>query len=182
MPGDRLVTFEPGCLPKSWRISAVRRNAADLSLVVNDPVTGEPVEPDLMALLRDDCFDFDRSHETPEWQGFWRSEHGAVAYRDASGLVRRWTPGMMKPTHGKGNANRGYGSLHLHSQLSYTGLATFGRLRSKPLISMASSRWNKAIPEARSNHCHTAYIIGQNEKRLKALWKTDYNCFVDCLR
>ena len=28
-----------------------------------------------------------------------------VAYRDASGLVRRWTPGMMKPTHGKGNAN-----------------------------------------------------------------------------
>ena len=78
VPGDRLVTFEPGCLPKSWRISAVRRNAADLSLVVNDPVTGEPVEPDLMALLRDDCFDFDRSHETPEWQGFWRSEHGAV--------------------------------------------------------------------------------------------------------
>ena len=95
VPGDRLVTFEPGGLPKSWRISAVRRNAADLSLVVNDPVTGEPgepVEPDLMALLRDGCFDFDRSRETPEWQGFWRSEHGMVD-RDASGLVRRWTPG-----------------------------------------------------------------------------------------
>ena len=105
VPDDRLVTFEPGGLPKSWRISAVRRNAADLSLVVNDPVTGEPVEPDLMALLRDGCFDFDRSRETPEWQGFWRSERGTVAYRDASGLVRRWTPGMMKPTHGKGNAN-----------------------------------------------------------------------------
>lgn len=86
---------------KSWRISAVRRNAADLSLVVNDPVTGEPVEPDLMALLRDGCFDFDRSRETPEWQGFWRSERGMVAYRDASGFVRRWMPGMMKPTHGK---------------------------------------------------------------------------------
>lgn len=67
---DRLVTFEPGGLPKSWRISAVRRNAADLYLVVNDPMTGEPVEPDLMALLRDGCFDFDRSRETPEWQGF----------------------------------------------------------------------------------------------------------------
>lgn len=102
VPGDRLATFEPGGLPKSWRISAVRRNAADLSLVVNDPVTGEPVEPDLMALLRDGCFDFDRSRETPEWQGFWRSERGMVAYRDASGFVRRWTPGMMKPTHGKG--------------------------------------------------------------------------------
>lgn len=50
VPDDRLVTFEPGGLPKSWRISAVRRNAANLSLVVNDPVTGEPVEPDLMAL------------------------------------------------------------------------------------------------------------------------------------
>lgn len=74
----------------------------DLSLVVNDPVTVEPVEPDLMALLRDGCFDFDRSRETPEWQGFWRSERGMVAYRDASGFVRRWTPGMMKPTHGKG--------------------------------------------------------------------------------
>ena len=36
VPDDRLVTFEPGGLPKSWRISAVRRNAADLSLVVND--------------------------------------------------------------------------------------------------------------------------------------------------
>lgn len=48
VPDDRLVTFEPGGLPKSWRISAVRRNAADLSLVVNDPVTGEPVEPDPM--------------------------------------------------------------------------------------------------------------------------------------
>ena len=47
VPDDRLVTFEPGGLPKSWRISAVRRNAANLSLVVNDPVTGEPVEPDL---------------------------------------------------------------------------------------------------------------------------------------
>lgn len=160
VPDDRLVTFEPGGLPKSWRISAVRRNAADLSLVVNDPVTGEPVEPELMALLRDGCFDFDRSRETPEWQGFWRSERGTVAYRDASGLVRRWTPGMMKPTHGKGNANRSRGSLHLHSQLSYTGLATFGRLRSKPLINMASHRWNKAILEARSNHCRTAYIIG----------------------
>lgn len=34
VPDDRLVTFEPGGLPKSWRISAVRRNAADLSLVV----------------------------------------------------------------------------------------------------------------------------------------------------
>ena len=59
VPDDRLVTFEPGGLPKSWRISAVRRNAADLSLVVNDPVTGEPVEPvepDLMALLRDGCW------------------------------------------------------------------------------------------------------------------------------
>ena len=63
-------THEPGGLPKSWRISAVRRNAADLYLVVNDPMTGEPVEPDLMALLRDGCFDFDRSRETPEWQGF----------------------------------------------------------------------------------------------------------------
>lgn len=102
VPDDRLVTFEPGGLPKSWRISAVRRNAADLSLVVNDPVTGEPVEPDPMALLRDGCFDFDRSRETSEWQGFWRSERGTVAYRDASGLVRRWTPGMMKPPHGKG--------------------------------------------------------------------------------
>ena len=111
VPDDRLVTFEPGGLPKSWRISAVRRNAADLSLVVNDPVTGEPVEPELMALLRNGCFDFDRSRETPEWQGFWRSERGTVAYRDASGLVRRWTPGMMKPTHGKGNANRGRGSV-----------------------------------------------------------------------
>lgn len=80
----------------------MRRNAADLSLVVNDPVTGEPVEPDPMALLRDGCFDFDRSRETSEWQGFWRSERGTVAYRDASGLVRRWTPGMMKPPHGKG--------------------------------------------------------------------------------
>ena len=89
----RLVAFELGGLPKSWRISAVRRNAADLSLVVNDPVTGEPVEPDLMALLRDGCFDFDMSRETPEWQGFWKSEHGMVAYRDASGFVRRWTPG-----------------------------------------------------------------------------------------
>ena len=53
VPGDRLVTFKPDALPESRRISAVRRNAADLSLVVNDPVTGEPVEPDLMALLRD---------------------------------------------------------------------------------------------------------------------------------
>lgn len=93
VPGDRLVTFKPDALPESWRISTVRRNAADLSLVVNDPVTGEPVEPDLMALLRDGCFDFDRSRETPEWQGFWRSERGMVAYRDASGFVRRWTPG-----------------------------------------------------------------------------------------
>lgn len=93
VPGDRLVTFEPGGLPKSWRISAVRRNAADLSLVVNDHVTGEPVEPDLIALLSDGCFDFDMSRETPEWQGFWKSEHGMVAYRDASGFVRRWTPG-----------------------------------------------------------------------------------------
>ena len=67
VPGDRLVTFKPDALPESRRISAVRRNAADLSLVVNDPVTGEPVEPDLMALLRDGCFDFDRSRETPEW-------------------------------------------------------------------------------------------------------------------
>ena len=140
VPDDRLVTFKPDALPESWRISTVRRNAADLCLVVNDPVTGEPVEPDLMALLRDGCFDFDRSRETPEWQGFWRSERGTVAYRDASGLVRRWTPGMMKPTHGKGNANRGHVSLHLHSQLSYTGLAAFGRLRSKPLINMASNR------------------------------------------
>lgn len=48
VPGDRLVTFKPDALPESRRISAVRRNAADLSLVVNDPVTGEPVEPDLM--------------------------------------------------------------------------------------------------------------------------------------
>lgn len=70
VPDDRLMTFEPGGLPKSWRISAVRRNAADLYLVVNDPMTGEPVEPDLMALLRDGCFDFDRSRETPEWRGF----------------------------------------------------------------------------------------------------------------
>lgn len=140
VPGDRLVTFEPDALPESWRISAVRRNAADLCLVVNDPMTGEFIEPDLMAILSDGCFDFDMSRETPEWQGFWKSEHGMVAYRDASGFVRRWTPGMMKPTHGKGNANRGHGSLHLHSQLSYTGLATFGRLRSKPLINMASHR------------------------------------------
>lgn len=43
VPGDRLVTFKPDALPESRRISAVRRNAADLSLVVNDPVTGEPV-------------------------------------------------------------------------------------------------------------------------------------------
>lgn len=93
VPGDRLVTFEPGGLPESWRISAVRRNAGNLSLVVNDPVTGEPVEPELIALLRDGCFDFDRSRETPEWQGFWRSERGMLAYRDASGLVRRWKPG-----------------------------------------------------------------------------------------
>ena len=44
-----------------------------------------------MALLRDGCFDFDRSRETPEWQGFWRSERGMAAYRDASGFVSRWT-------------------------------------------------------------------------------------------
>ena len=37
--------------------------------------------------------DPDDVRPTPEWQGFWRSEHGMVAYRDASGLVRRWTPG-----------------------------------------------------------------------------------------
>lgn len=60
----------------------------------------------------------------------------------------------------QGQCNRSRGSLHLHSQLSYTGLATFGRLRSKPLINMASHRWNKAILEARSSHCRTAYIIG----------------------
>ena len=36
VPGDRLVTFKPDALPESRRISAVRRNAADLSLVVND--------------------------------------------------------------------------------------------------------------------------------------------------
>ena len=107
VPGDRLVTFEPDALPKSWRISAVRRNAADLSLVVNDPVTGEPVEPDLMALLRDGCFDFDRSRETPEWQGFWRSERGTVAYRDASGFVRRWTPGHGLGTELVSPAKRG---------------------------------------------------------------------------
>ena len=107
VPGDRLVTFEPGGLPKSWRISAVRRNAADLSLVVNDPVTGEPVEPDPMALLRDGCFDFDRSRETSEWQGFWRSERGTVAYRDASGFVRRWTPGHGLGTELVSPAKRG---------------------------------------------------------------------------
>ena len=140
VPGDRLVTFEPGGLPKSWRISAVRRNAADLSLVVNDPVTSEPIEPDLMALLRDGCFDFDREPRDAGMAGLWRTEYGTVAYRDASGFVRRWTPGMMKPTRGRGDANRGRRSLHPHSQLSYTGLATFGRLRSKPLISMASNR------------------------------------------
>lgn len=93
VPGDRLVTFELGGLPESWRISAVRPNAADLYLVVNDPMTGEFIEPDLMAILSDGCFDFDISRETPEWQGFWKSEHGMVAYRDASGFVRRWTPG-----------------------------------------------------------------------------------------
>lgn len=93
VPGDRLVTFKPDALPESWRISAVRPNAADLSLVVNDPMTGEFIEPDLMAILSDGCFDFDMSRETPEWQGFWKSEHGMVAYRDASGFVRRWTPG-----------------------------------------------------------------------------------------
>lgn len=102
VPGDRLVTFKPDALPESWRISAVRPNAADLYLVVNDPMTGEFIEPDLMAILSDGCFDSDMSRETQEWQGFWKSEHGMVAYRDASGFVRRWTPGMMKPTHGKG--------------------------------------------------------------------------------
>ena len=107
VPDDRLVTFEPGGLPKSWRISAVRRNAADLSLVVNDPVTGEPVEPDLMAILSDGCFDFDMSRETPEWQGFWKSEHGMVAYRDASGFVRRWTPGHGLGTELVSPAKRG---------------------------------------------------------------------------
>ena len=107
VPGDRLVTFKPGALPESWRISAVRRNAADLRLVVNDPMTGELVEPDLMALLRDGCFDFDRSRETPEWQGFWKSEHGMVAYRDASGFVRRWTPGHGLGTKLVSPARRG---------------------------------------------------------------------------
>ena len=107
VPGDRLVTFEPDALPESWRISAVRRNAADLSLVVNDPVTGEPVEPDLMALLRDGCFDFDMSRETPEWQGFWKSEHGMVAYRDVSGFVRRWTLGHGLGTELVSPAKRG---------------------------------------------------------------------------
>lgn len=34
VPDDRLVTFEPGGLPKSWRISAVRRNAGNLCLIV----------------------------------------------------------------------------------------------------------------------------------------------------
>lgn len=87
------MTFELGGLPESWRISAVRPNAADLYLVVNDPMTGEFIEPDFMAILSDGCFDFDMSRETPEWQGFWKSEHGMVAYRDASGFVRRWTPG-----------------------------------------------------------------------------------------
>ena len=83
MPGDRLVTFEPGCLPKSWRISAVRRNAADLSLVVNDPVTGEPVEPDLMALLRDDCFDFDREPRDAGMAGLLKvgARHGGLPRR-----------------------------------------------------------------------------------------------------
>lgn len=107
VPGDRLVTFKPGALPESWRISAVRRNAADLCLVVNDPMTGELVEPDLMALLRDGCFDFDMSRETPEWQGFWKSEHGMVAYRDASGFVRRWTPGHGLGTELVSPAERG---------------------------------------------------------------------------
>ena len=93
VPGDRLVTFKPDALPESWRISSVRPSAADLCLVVNDPMTGEPFEPDLMAILSDGCFDFDMSRETPEWQGFWKSEHGMVAYRDASGFVRRWTLG-----------------------------------------------------------------------------------------
>ena len=41
----------------------------------------------------------------------------------------------------QGQCNRSRGSLHLHSQLSYTGLATFGRLRSKPLITKET--WNK---------------------------------------
>lgn len=107
VPDDRLVTFEPGGLPKSWRISAVRRNAADLSLVVNDPMTGEFIEPDLMAILSDGCFDFDMSRETPEWQGFWKSEHGMVAYRDASGFVRRWTLGHGLGTELVSPAKRG---------------------------------------------------------------------------
>lgn len=107
VPGDRPVTFKPGALPESWRISAVKRNAADLCLVVNDPMTGELIEPDLMAILSDGCFDFDMSRETPEWQGFWKSEHGMVAYRDASGFVRRWTPGHGLGTELVSPAERG---------------------------------------------------------------------------
>ena len=83
VPGDRLVTFEPGGLPKSWRISAVRRNAADLSLVVNDPVTSEPIEPDLMALLRDGCFDFDREPRDAGMAGLLEDgvRHGGLPRR-----------------------------------------------------------------------------------------------------
>lgn len=107
VPDDRLVTFKPDALPESWRISTVRRNAADLCLVVNDPMTGEFIEPDLMAILSEGCFDFDMSRETPEWQGFWKSEHGMVAYRDASGFVRRWTPGHGLGTELVSPAERG---------------------------------------------------------------------------
>lgn len=60
-----------------------------------------------MAILSDGCFDFDMSRETPVWQGFWKSEHGMVAYRDASGFVRRWTPGHGLGTELVSPAERG---------------------------------------------------------------------------
>lgn len=139
VPGDRLVTFELGGLPKSWRISAVRRNAADLSLVVNDPVTGEPVEPDLMALLRGwllrlrqeprdagmaGLLEVGARHGglprcigvRPQMDAGARVGRGVGVARQARGVVRcarrqlgetrrAGMPGMMKPTHSKGNAN-----------------------------------------------------------------------------
>ena len=57
------------------------------------------------------------------------------------GVLRRWTPGMMKPPTAKGNAHRGrwpasspIANCHIRVWLP------FGRLRSKPLINMASNR------------------------------------------
>lgn len=87
----------------------------------------------------------------PQMDAGARAGHGADVARRARVVVRcarrqfgetrrAGIRGRMKPTHGRGNANRGRGSLHPHSQLSYTGLATFGRLQSKPMINMASNR------------------------------------------